>query len=230
MPAPLSPLVAPPQSAPVPSRPRTPTAEVARGIENLNVDTAAAAPIPEEALPLSPTDISTLLTLALLQALSSDAVASLSFPIPASQLYSGHILPNRPAYIPKHQRDDVVIGKSEWKKLGKWMKEASKDGLLKIKEVKGDAVIQRWARFRPGLGWELTCSFDAKHPSLLSHEDFLTIAQDDARAAKRAAKAAASGEGTTAGAAGAKSKVLDIEELWRPSGTGVAFWEVAGVE
>jgi len=170
------------------------------------------------------------LTLALLQALSSDAVASLSFPIPASQLYSGHILPNRPAFIPKHQRDDVVIGKSEWKKLGKWMKEASKDGLLKIKEVKGEAVIQRWARFRPGLRWELTCSFDVKHPSLLSHEDFLTIAQDDARAAKRAAKAAASGEGTTAGAGGAKSKVLDIEELWRPSGTGAAFWEVAGVE
>jgi translation initiation factor 2D len=51
-------------------------------------------------------------------------------------------LPSRPAYIPKEQRDDVVIGKSEWKKLAKWMKEAGKDGLLKVKETKGELVIQ----------------------------------------------------------------------------------------
>jgi len=38
----------------------------------------------------------------------------------------------------------VVIGKSEWKKLAKWMKEASKDGLLKIKESKGEVTVQRY--------------------------------------------------------------------------------------
>jgi len=107
------------------------------------VDDNAAGPNQSESIPLSPTEISTLLNLALLQALSSDAIASLSFPVPASQLYSGHILPNRPAYIPRHQRENVVIAKSEWKKLGKWMKEASKDGLIKIKEVKGEAMVQR---------------------------------------------------------------------------------------
>ena len=58
----------------------------------------------------------------------------------------------------------------------------------------------------------------------------MTIAQDDARAAKRAAKAAAPVDGVAAGASGAKSKGLDIEELWRPSGTGAPFWEAAGIE
>lgn len=35
----------------------------------------------------------------------------------------------------------MVIGKSEWKKLAKWMKEVSKDGLVKIKESKGEVTV-----------------------------------------------------------------------------------------
>jgi translation initiation factor 2D len=89
---------------------------------------------------LDPSEISTLLSLALLQSLSS--INPTIFPLSASLLYSAHILPNRPAYIPKDQRDEVVIAKSEWKKLGKWMKEAGKEGILKVKENKGEFVVQ----------------------------------------------------------------------------------------
>lgn len=90
---------------------------------------------------LTPEEVSTLLNLALYQALSTSPPTS--FPIPASTLYSGYILPNRPAYIPQDQREDVVIGKSDWKKLGKWMKELGKEGVLKIKENKGDVTVVR---------------------------------------------------------------------------------------
>lgn len=90
-------------------------------------------------IPLSPQECSTLLSVALLQALSS--LDSSAFPMPASSLYSAHILPNRPAYIPPSQRDSVVVASSEWKKLAKWMKEAGKDGLLKIKESKGEVTV-----------------------------------------------------------------------------------------
>jgi translation initiation factor 2D len=86
---------------------------------------------------LSSSEISTLLTLSLLQSLQSPP----SLPIPASLLYSAHILPNRPSYIPVGNRDEVVISKSDWKKLGKWMKEVSKDGLIKIKETKGEVIV-----------------------------------------------------------------------------------------
>jgi translation initiation factor 2D len=86
---------------------------------------------------LSSSEISTLLSLSLLQSLQSPP----SLPIPASLLYSAHVLPNRPAYIPVGNRDEVVIAKSDWKKLGKWMKEVSKDGLIKIKETKGEVIV-----------------------------------------------------------------------------------------
>lgn len=91
--------------------------------------------------PLTPAEVSTLLTAALMQTLSSLSPSQL--PIPSSQLYSAHILPNRPAYIPHDRRDDVVIAKSEWKKLAKWMKELNKEGLLKTKETKGEVVVTR---------------------------------------------------------------------------------------
>ena len=137
MPQPLHPLAPPPRAEAGPSRPRTPVTDTTERLDNLSVearDTKSGAA-------LSASDISTLLSLALLQVLSSEPLPS--FPVTSSQLYSAHVLPSRPAYIPKHQRDDVVIAKSEWKKLAKWMKEASKDGLLKTKESKGEVTVQR---------------------------------------------------------------------------------------
>jgi translation initiation factor 2D len=89
--------------------------------------------------PLSPSEVSTLLDLALVQAISEFDTSAL--PMPASLLYSSYVLPNRPSYIPKAQREDVVIAKSEWKKLAKWMKEASKDGIIKTKESKGEVTV-----------------------------------------------------------------------------------------
>ena len=121
-----------------PSRPLTPVYNIIEATETLNVnDTHFDDPA---SVPLEPSDISTLLSVALLQALAGLDPSSL--PMSASLLYSAHILPNRPAYIPKDRRDDVLIAKSEWKKLAKWMKEVSKEGLVKIKETKGEIVVQ----------------------------------------------------------------------------------------
>jgi translation initiation factor 2D len=136
---PLVPLP-PPAVEAGPSRLRTPSPDTTTDLSNLAISStevdAPVASIPR----LDPSEISTLLHLSLLRTLPS--LPTSSFPIPASLLYSAHVLPSRPAYIPKEQRDDVVIGKSEWKKLAKWMKEAGKDGLLKVKETKGELVIQ----------------------------------------------------------------------------------------
>ncbi|WWD17017.1 hypothetical protein CI109_101453 [Kwoniella shandongensis] len=174
--------------------------------------------------PLSPSEISTLLSISLLQALRS--LQPTSFPMPASLLYSAHVLPNRPWYIPKEKREEVVIAKSEWKKLTKWMKEVGKEGLLKVKETKGEVVVQ---------------SFDAQHPSLQSHVDFKTVAEDEAKAAKKAAREAAltnndptapSGSSgvSAAGGANGKGKEIVVEELWKASGGAITFWEACGVD
>jgi translation initiation factor 2D len=115
--------------------------EVADGVAAMSVEDSSASaetPAVPEGTPLAASEVSTLLSASLLQALSTNPP---SFPIPSSQLYSAHVLPSRPAYIPLARRDDVVINRSEWKKLAKWMKELSKDGVLKIKESKGEAVV-----------------------------------------------------------------------------------------
>lgn len=104
-----------------------------------NASDESTGPTVPEGTPLSPSEVSTLLSAALYQVLSTSPPSS--FPIPSSQLYSAHVLPSRPAYIPLARRDDVIINKSEWKKLAKWMKETSKEGVLKIKESKGEVVV-----------------------------------------------------------------------------------------
>nr|XP_018262747.1 translation initiation factor 2D [Kwoniella dejecticola CBS 10117]OBR84905.1 translation initiation factor 2D [Kwoniella dejecticola CBS 10117] len=165
--------------------------------------------------PLTSSEISTLLSISLLQALTT--LQPSLFPLPASLLYSAHVLPNRPAYIPKDKRDEVVIAKSEWKKLTKWMKEVSKEGLLKIKESKGEVIVQ---------------SFDPQHPSLQNHNEFTTVSQEEAKAAKKAARDAAksAGTGVPASAKGKEKDLLVIEELWKPTGAASSFWEAAGVD
>lgn len=77
-------------------------------------------------------------------------------------------------------------------------------------------------------------SFDSSHPFLHSHAPFTTIAEEEAKAAKRAAKLVATAEaGTAGGPSGAskgKGKEISIEELWKPSGAAASFWEAAGIE
>lgn len=212
MPSPRSPLVPPPDSEKpkLAATPVEPVEEVADGVAGLSV--AADEASVDKGEPLTAAEVSTLLTAALLQTLNSPP----AFPIPSSQLYSGHILPNRPAYIPAARRDDVVISRSEWKKLAKWMKELGKEGLIKVKETKGEVVVT---------------GYDAAHPAVQTHASFLTVGEEEARAAKRAAREAAAAD-APAGTQPSKSggREMAIAELWRPSGAAVDFWGECGID
>ncbi|ORY26308.1 hypothetical protein BCR39DRAFT_541242 [Naematelia encephala] len=198
----LDPIVPPQAESPEagPSRPPTPVP----AIEQLDVF--------DRPDPLSPSETSTILRLALLQTLSSFSPSY--FPMPASLFYSSCILPNRPAYIPNEQRDDAVIGKSEWKKLAKWMKEASKEGLIKIKESKSEIIVQ---------------GYQAEHPSVRDHVPFVTIADEEAKAKKRAAREVAEHEQDlqTLSFGKGKGREMEIIEWWKPNDP---FWEIAGLD
>lgn len=100
-----------------------------------------------------------------------------------------------------------MIARSEWKKLAKWMKDAAKDGVIKIKDSKGEVTVT---------------GFDASHALLQGHRPHKTINEEDTKAAKRAAREAAESEPT--------GKTMDIQELWKPAGTATAFWEECGIE
>lgn len=69
-----------------------------------------------------------------------------------------------------------------------------------------------------------TYSFDSRHPSLQAHVDYMTIAQEETKAAKKAAREAASDQPTS----GCKQS-LNIEELWKPAGGAISFWEACGI-
>ena len=75
-------------------------------------------------------------------------------------------------------------------------------------------------------------SFDAQHPALQNHTTFTTFAEEEAKAAKRAARQAAAESGDAAPAVWGKGKgkEIAIEELWKPGGAAISFWEAAGVQ
>lgn len=41
-----------------------------------------------------------------------------------------------------------MVGKSEWKKVSKWFKEVGKEGLVKVKETKGEVTVVSYVPLR----------------------------------------------------------------------------------
>lgn len=78
---------------------------------------------------------------------------------------------------------------------------------------------------------ELIIRIDAKHPSIQHHAPFLTISKEESKAASKAARETAVAESGEAGMVNTpKGKQLAIEELWKPAGAGIGFWEACGIE
>jgi hypothetical protein len=74
---------------------------------------------------------------------------------------------------------------------------------------------------------------DPKHPSIENHGPHSTIAEEELKASKKAAREALSEEGQGSGSgsgAKGKGKEIVIEEMWKPSSTSLQFWEACGVE
>lgn len=67
------------------------------------------------------------------------------------------------------------------------------------------------------------------HPSIETHAPYLTIAEEESKAAKKAAREAATEEQAVSTVKG-KGKEIPIEELWKPSSSSIPFWEACGLE
>lgn len=78
--------------------------------------------------------------------------------------------------------DLVVVPKSSAKKLTKWIKAMDKEGLLKVKETRGEATV---------------VDVNASHPHVVSLTPFETCSEVDARAGASAAAAAATSTSTS---------------------------------
>ncbi|KDQ16990.1 hypothetical protein BOTBODRAFT_172600 [Botryobasidium botryosum FD-172 SS1] len=163
--------------------------------------TEPGAELVESQSDLTPAEVDTVLRKALLQAIPRlSKLPPGTFPIPASNFYSSHILPSRPARCPP----SCDIKKSSFKKVSKFLQAAEKDGLLKLKEMKGDLNVM---------------GVVATHGEVVGHRSYKTMRDAEASASKAAEAAATEAS---------KAKPLVVKELHKPHGSSVAFFKTIG--
>ncbi|BGO95274.1 hypothetical protein NBRC10512_003037 [Rhodotorula toruloides] len=152
---------------------------------------------------LSPSDVDQILLNALLLAICT-SLSTAQFPLPASLLYSSHILPARPATLLSTPAGPgaAEIKKSSFKKLDRLIKAAVKKGYITAKEMKGEWVVQ---------------SVNAKHADVETLRPYKTIANEEKAQAREAKKDEEKKEASEAGAKGDP----EVTELWKLSGDSV---------
>ena len=158
-----------------------------------SADSRPASPSPTST-ELTPAQVDAALFDALLLAIST-SLSSAAFPLPASLLYSSHILPSRPASGPGSTAE---VKKSTFKKLDRLVKAAAKKGWLSTKEVKGEVVV---------------VGINAAHPDVEALRPYKTLGMED-RAEQKSAKREEVKEER-------KKGELEVKELWKLSGDGV---------
>ncbi|KAG8920716.1 hypothetical protein FRC00_009618, partial [Tulasnella sp. 408] len=153
-------------------------------------------PPKEEVADLTPEDVDQNLRLALLQTIAH-TLPQHTEPLPclASTFLTLYLQPSRPFGSPS-----LDLKKSSFKNLTKFIKSVEKDGLVKAKEVKGLTIM----------------SVEPNHPEVLAHKSIRTVGEAEAKEKQKAERRKAEE---------AKPVVLDVKELWKPSGTVVALFD-----
>ena len=178
----------------------------------------AEAPIPETSiLVYSKEEVSTLLRLSLLQAISTtlQALPVSSFPITLSTFYSTYILPSRPAFptllVPSNSEpspQDITIKGSTYKSVTAFIKAAEKETLLTTKALPKHTEL-------------VVTGVSSGHPAVQGHNSFATIGALEAKAAKKAEREEALREKEALA-----QQELEIRELWKPHQTTVELFQV----
>ncbi|KAI0052419.1 hypothetical protein FA95DRAFT_1601793 [Auriscalpium vulgare] len=157
---------------------------------------------------LSPEDVSAILRTALLQALATtlSALPPSAFPLPASTLYTAHLLPARPAPAPATPID---IKHSAFKSLTAFLRAAEKQGLLRLKDAaRADVVV---AAVQP------------MHADVRSHRVYRTVGDAEERRRRERER-----EERREREEDERGRSVSVEELWKPHGAhSVAFFGAA---
>ncbi|KAB5591361.1 Eukaryotic translation initiation factor 2D [Ceratobasidium theobromae] len=195
-------------------------AEVIDGVQDIKVEDGAgeeaSAEAPVEARLPTVQEVETTLRSTTLYALAR--LDSATLPLPASTFYSSHILPSRPArptlppgteigqpLDPKTFLSHLDIKHTSYKKLASFLKTFEKDGIIKLKEVRGELLV---------------FSVDSEHPALVDAGKWgwKTVGAEDKKERERE-------KGTEAGGQG---KEILVEEVWFPEANTEGFFEACG--
>ncbi|KDE03135.1 hypothetical protein MVLG_06358 [Microbotryum lychnidis-dioicae p1A1 Lamole] len=177
-----------------------------RQMQDLSVQPKAG-----ERAELAPADVDVVLLQALLLSIRQTlSKPTAPFPLPASSLYSSHILPHRPASPP---HSTVEIKKSSHKKLSAFVKFAVKAGYVVSKEVKGELMIM---------------SVHVEHPDVQAVRIYKTLAQAQAQAVQASSKKSEADlgpGGSSLSEISSSSSSVVITELFKPTSDVLAIFQ-----
>ncbi|KAI0694966.1 eukaryotic translation initiation factor SUI1 family protein [Cytidiella melzeri] len=162
---------------------------------------------------LGPEDVSFCLKNALLQALSTELSSQPPslFPMSASVFWANYVLPARPAQAlgPNGLVDAsaIDIKHSTHKSVKTFLKACAKEGLLKLKETKGDVVVT---------------GVSPKHPAVAAHKPHRTIHSVEVQREKADERERKQKE-----AEEKKNREIQITELLKPFGSTIAWFVAA---
>ncbi|VDC04823.1 unnamed protein product [Peniophora sp. CBMAI 1063] len=163
----------------------------------------------EEKFFMTAEEVSAALKDALLQVIKTSNTSSPAFPIAASTFYTSHILPSR-AIRTIHSTTSVDIKHSTFKSFGAFLKQAEKQGLLKLKDARGEVNI-------------LSLNSDAD--DVILHRIHSTVGDYENTQKKKKER-----EGKRDAANEAKEKQIMVEELWKPHLTTIRLFEEAKLD
>ncbi|KAI0035519.1 hypothetical protein K488DRAFT_43160 [Vararia minispora EC-137] len=160
---------------------------------------------------LTAEEISSILREALLQAIrtSVSALPVSAFPVPASTFYTTHVLPARPISVASAS-PAVDIKHSAFKSFGAFLKQAEKQGLLRLKDSRGDISIT---------------SVNVDHDDVSRHSVHRTIGEFEGKMKKQKERAEQREQEEEA-----KGKQIAVTELWKPHQTTVKLFQEAQID
>ncbi|KAL0075733.1 hypothetical protein J3Q64DRAFT_1769015 [Phycomyces blakesleeanus] len=166
----------------------------------------------EPAQTLSTSEIDALLRKSLFQALqfkiTPERAADL-LPMAASMLYASYVLPSRP-----RDSGEVDIKKSSWKKVQKFLKTIEKEGVLKLKEQRGETMLA-------SVNWSHPCFQGLRSYKTLESSSQATQTNSDSLGSRPAS-------GTCPAATPQALGPIEIQDFYKPLGNSVvAFFDAA---
>ncbi|THH29303.1 hypothetical protein EUX98_g4892 [Antrodiella citrinella] len=163
---------------------------------------------------LTPEDISSCLRGALLQVLATtlNSAPPSAFPILASMFWTTHVLPARPAYAMGTDgladAGAIDIKRSTHKSVKVFLKACAKEGLIKLKETRGDVMIT---------------GVSPEHQAVEEHRPYKTIGSVDAKREKDEERKRHEKEEEER-----KKGEIQVTEFWKPLDTTVGLFVTAG--
>ncbi|KAM5538825.1 hypothetical protein V8D89_007547 [Ganoderma adspersum] len=198
--------------SPSPATDVTP-AQVEEGQGDLEAQDSTEEPPETKAAALTPEDVSECLRLAIIHSIGTvlaDVPLS-TFPMPASTFWSSYVLPARPAAAlgPNGLADANLIDvkHSTHKNVKSFLKACAKEGLVKLKETKGDVVVT---------------AVYPQHPAVAARRPHRTIADLEAKAKKAEQREQEEKE-----AEEKRKGEIHVAELWKPFEATVPFFVAA---